>query len=148
LVELISMAAKYILVVIIYVFIYKIVQLIYTDIRMLMGRDSVAALLPHLKLMTPMGTKGAQSIAEIYPILRPESLIGRSKKCLIVLPDPYVSSEHVRIDKVGDKFFVEDLESANGTLLNGKKLDRRVELKDGDKVSLGRIDLVFSEGGR
>lgn len=147
-VELISMVAKYVLVIIIYVFIFKIVQLIYTDIRMLMGRDSAAALLPHLKLMTPVGTRGTQSVAEIYPLMRPVSLIGRSKKCLIILPDPYISSEHVRIDKVGDRFFVEDLESANGTLLNGKKLDKRTELKDGDKISLGRIDLIFSEGGR
>lgn len=147
-VELISMAAKYILVIVIYIFIYKIVQLIYTDIRMLMGRDSVAGLLPHLKLMTPVGSRGVQSIAEIYPLMRAESMIGRSKKCLVVLPDPYVSSEHVRIERTGEKFFAEDLKSANGTLLNGNRLERRTELKDGDRISLGRIDLIFSEGGR
>jgi hypothetical protein len=147
-IELVSTVAKYVLVIVIYVFIYKIVQIIYTDIRMMMGRDSAAALLPHLKLMTPVSVKGGRSIAEIYPLMRPESLVGRSKKCLIMLPDPYVSSEHVRIDKVGDKFYAEDLESANGTLLNGKRLERRTELKDGDRISLGKIDLVFSEGGR
>jgi hypothetical protein len=146
--ELISIVAKYALIIIIYIFIYKIVQLIYTDIRMLSGRESSAALMPHLKLMTPLQIKGGQAVAEIYPLLRSETLIGRSKNCLISLPDPFVSSEHVRIDKKGEKFYIEDMHSANGTVLNGAKVDKRIELKDGDRISLGHIDLVFSEGGR
>lgn len=146
--ELFTIAAKYALVVLVYIFIFKIVRLIYTDIRLMSGHEAATTLMPHLRLMTPITIKGGQFVSDLYPLIRPETLIGRSKYCLITLPDPFVSSEHVRIEKNGKKFFVEDLKSANGTLLNGEKLEKRIELKDGDRISLGHIDFVYSEGGR
>jgi len=62
--------------------------------------------------------------------------IGRDKTCDIILDNPYISNEHCAICSNGSKIFVEDLISTNGTFVNGKKIDTKVELKDGDKITI------------
>lgn len=146
--EILALITKYALAIVIYLFIFRVVRLIYLDIKTITAGENAVALLPHLKLLTPVIGKNGEAVAELYPLVRPNTLIGRSSKCSIVLPDPYISSEHVRIEKQKDHFFVEDLKSANGTLLNSVKLDKRTELKHGDRISVGGMDLLFSEGGR
>lgn len=146
--ETLALIAKYAMAVVIYIFIFRIVKLIYTDIRAINAGESAVALLPHLKLLTPVtGTNGA-AVADMYPLVRDTTVIGRSSKCHITFPDPFISSEHLRIDRMKDTFYASDMGSANGTLLNGNRLDKQVQLRSGDRISLGKIDLIFSEGGR
>ena len=78
-------------------------------------------------------------------------VIGRtssSGKADILVDNPRVSRSHasIRVDADGNKF-ITDLNSSNGTFVNGKKLAANVETKLGtfDKVSLGPHDLVISE---
>lgn len=146
--EILSMIVKYALTLVIYIFIFRIVRLIYLDIKTITAGEDAAALLPHLKLLTPVIGKNGKAVAEVYPLVRSETVIGRAVKCSVVLPDPYISSEHARIEKQKDRFFIEDLKSANGTVLNGVRLAERAELKHGDLISFGAVDLLFSEGGR
>lgn len=145
---IVSLIMKYVLAIVIYLFIIRIVRLIYLDIKTITAGEDAVALLPHLKLLTPVIGKNGEAVAELYPLVRPNTLIGRASKCSIILPDPYISSEHVRIEKIKDRFFIEDLKSANGTLLNNVKLETRTELRHGDRISVGGMDLLFSEGGR
>ncbi len=146
--EIFSLIMKYVLALVIYLFIIRVVRLIYLDIKTITAGENAVALLPHLKLLTPVIGKNGEAVAELYPLLRSSTLIGRASKCSVILPDPYISSEHVRIEKVKDHFFIEDLKSANGTLLNNVKLETRTELRHGDRISVGGMDLLFSEGGR
>lgn len=146
--EIFSLIMKYALTLVIYIFIFRVVRLIYLDIKAITEGENAVALLPHLKLLTPAVGKNGEAVAEVYPLVRSTALIGRSAKCSIVLPDPYVSSEHARIEKVKDRYFIIDLQSANGTLLNGARLTERTELKHGDRLSFGAMDLLFSEGNR
>ncbi len=145
--EILSLATKYVLAIVIYIFIFRIVRLIYLDIKTITAGENAVVLLPHVKLLTPVIGKGGEAVAELYPLVRPSILIGRSSKCAIFLPDPYISSEHARIEKQKEHYFIEDLKSANGTFLNNEKLTERTELKDGDRISIGGMDLLFSEGG-
>lgn len=146
--EILSLGMKYVLTLVIYLFIFRIVRLIYLDIRTITAGEDAAAFLPHLKLLTQVVGKNGKAVAELYPLVRPITLIGRSGKCSIMLPDPYISSEHAQIEKQKDRFFITDLGSANGTVLNSVKLTERTELKHGDLISFGAMDLLFSEGGR
>ncbi len=146
--EILSLIMKYALTLVIYIFIFRVVRLIYLDIKAITEGENAVALLPHLKLLTPTVGKNGEAVAEVYPLVRATTLIGRSAKCSIVLPDPYVSSEHARIEKLKDRFFIIDLQSANGTLLNSARLTERTELKHGDRLSFGAMDLLFSEGNR
>ena len=67
--------------------------------------------------------------------------LGRHPDCDIVLEVAAVSRQHARILLVDGKYYVEDLSSRNGTLLNGRPLVRREVLREHDQ--LGICDLVF-----
>jgi FHA domain len=67
--------------------------------------------------------------------------IGRSKEADVRIDDRYASSLHARVFSREGRFFVEDMSSTNGTLLNGATLQGEAELIDGDNVQIG--DTVF-----
>jgi pSer/pThr/pTyr-binding forkhead associated (FHA) protein len=67
--------------------------------------------------------------------------IGRSKDSDVQIDDRYASGLHARVFERGGRFFVEDMRSTNGTLLNGATLMGEAELIDGDTVQIG--DTVF-----
>jgi hypothetical protein len=70
-------------------------------------------------------------------------VVGRSEDCDVVLRDPSVSGRHARLSWRGDKILLEDLGSANGTWVDGRKV-RRLELRPGAEVRLGRATLPWS----
>jgi FHA domain len=67
--------------------------------------------------------------------------VGRSKEADVQIEDRYASSLHARVFSREGRFFVEDMNSTNGTLLNGATLVGEAELIDGDTVQIG--DTVF-----
>jgi FHA domain len=67
--------------------------------------------------------------------------IGRSKEADVRIEDRYASSLHARVFSREGRFYVEDMSSTNGTLLNGATLHGEAELIDGDNVQIG--DTVF-----
>ena len=74
-----------------------------------------------------------------------EIRIGRSRENDLVLEgDLTASRKQARITRVGDCYFLEDLASTNGTLLNGKQIHSRALLNQDDVLTLGRRVYVFS----
>ncbi|MDP2344450.1 MAG: adenylate/guanylate cyclase domain-containing protein [Deltaproteobacteria bacterium] len=73
-------------------------------------------------------------------ILLDTTTVGRHTENDIQLLDPEVSKAHLVIRKAKDGFVLEDLGSANGTLVNGQKLSRHV-LQDGDLIAVGNSTL-------
>jgi FHA domain len=67
--------------------------------------------------------------------------VGRSKEADVRIDDRYASSLHARVFSREGRFYVEDMNSTNGTLLNGATLQGEAELIDGDSVQIG--DTVF-----
>ncbi|MCC6613056.1 MAG: FHA domain-containing protein [Anaerolineae bacterium] len=61
---------------------------------------------------------------------------GRGEECDIVLPERQVSREHIRVYREGEQYFIEDLESKNGTWLNGQQIKGVNRLFDGDEIHL------------
>ena len=68
--------------------------------------------------------------------------IGRRADNDVHLPYPAVSAEHAAIITVLEDSFLEDLESTNGTLVNGKRITKHF-LRDGDAIDVGRVQLVY-----
>jgi sigma-B regulation protein RsbU (phosphoserine phosphatase) len=81
---------------------------------------------------------------ERYPLARPRVTIGRSRESDIFLPDQWLSRHHAAIEDRGDGFYVNDLNSKNGTLLNGEPLHEWRRLRPGDIITLGEHTLTFS----
>lgn len=68
----------------------------------------------------------------------PETFVGRDGQCQITIPDSSVSHQHARVYNSDGEWFVEDLGSTNGTLVNERPLTHPVLLRPGDKVTVGR----------
>ena len=69
-------------------------------------------------------------------------LVGRSRTCDLVLSDTQASKEHIAIELQAEGFVVTDLETSNGTKLNGQKVTRAV-LQNLDRIQIGDTVLVF-----
>ena len=78
-----------------------------------------------------------------YAIEDGETFIGRNpNKCKIVLNDVEVSGIHSKIVKSGSTCFLVDLQSANGTLLNGERINK-AELANADEFIIGSTTFTF-----
>jgi pSer/pThr/pTyr-binding forkhead associated (FHA) protein len=71
--------------------------------------------------------------------------IGRRADNDVCLPFPAVSAEHAAVVTVGADSFLEDLDSTNGTLVNGERITKHF-LRDGDRIDVGRLELVYVAG--
>ena len=59
-------------------------------------------------------------------------IVGRDPTCDLVLADPYVSSRHLQVRATpGDAIEVTDLSSANGTWIDGNRIERATEVRQG-----------------
>jgi len=70
------------------------------------------------------------------------TVIGRSRRCDIVLTDPNVSRQHAEIRRQDDGFMALDLGSTNGMRVNRRDVKQAV-LQHGDRIELGTAELVF-----
>jgi hypothetical protein len=69
-------------------------------------------------------------------------VLGRSREAGVRISDVNISRKHAEIRQEGSTFWVVDLGSTNGTLVNGKRVDRQ-RLRDGDRITLGATEIVF-----
>ena len=74
-----------------------------------------------------------------------KTTMGRHPSNTLRLVDREVSKEHASIERVGNTFLLRDLNSSNGTFVNGRKV-RELRLRDGDEIALGNSRLVFHSG--
>jgi diguanylate cyclase (GGDEF)-like protein len=81
------------------------------------------------------------NLGEMYKIEGPESIVGRAVSAQLRLNDDGISRRHCRVLSIGGRVVIEDLGSANGTVVNGEIVQHR-ELKEGDKIRLGANTLL------
>jgi pSer/pThr/pTyr-binding forkhead associated (FHA) protein len=73
--------------------------------------------------------------------------IGRAPNNDFCIRDKSLSRSHARLERQSDGYRVRDLGSANGTSLNGKKLDGPVLARDGDELELGNVTVRLQADG-
>ena len=78
------------------------------------------------------------------------TLIGRGEHCDISLDDQAISLDHVEISRRGPSLMAEDLDSRNGTLVNGEPLTRQRRLRNGDVIQVGshRLEVALAPQNR
>jgi hypothetical protein len=89
--------------------------------------------------LTPDGTPD-----NVYPLLDSAYTLGRAPGNTISIPDGSVSSNHARILRTPEGFVLEDLQSRNGTFVNGEQVTDKRLLTDGDLIRLGKIIMTFN----
>ncbi len=90
----------------------------------------------HPQLLVLLG----ESVGKTFPLDRP-AIIGRGDVAQIRLHDEGISRRHAMVVRVGGELCLEDLQSANGTRVNGEPITRHV-LRDGDKIQLGEKTIL------
>jgi hypothetical protein len=83
------------------------------------------------------------NVGSVFELTASESVMGRYPFCDIVLPSHTISRQHARVVQVDDHYFVEDMNSLNGTFVNGDRVRGRVQLKDQDRIRLYETLLIF-----
>lgn len=81
---------------------------------------------------------GTPAVGTAYPLLT-VTLIGRSSSNTIVLDDGYTSNRHAQLTWRGGQWWLEDLDSRNGTLLNGMGLAETAVVSSGDQITIGTV---------
>jgi len=88
-------------------------------------------------------------VEETY-VLDKDATMGRADTNDFVIKDPFISGRHMRFYQRDGFHYIEDLNSKNGTYLNGSRImsGEPMRLRDGDKISAGHVEFLFIEGKR
>lgn len=91
--------------------------------------------------LAPRAAPPAILLALDWSGARDELLLGRHYGCDVVIGHPSVSRQHLRLTFRDGRWILRDLDSTNGTRLNGKRVVR-CRLEPGDRLTLGSADLL------
>ena len=81
----------------------------------------------------------------VVPLVRDEITIGRKEGNTIRLTERNVSRRHARLKKANGAYLIEDLESYNGIKVNGRRVEKELELKLGDQVGIGDYMIALQD---
>src|SRR5882672_10256436 len=103
----------------------------------------------HAGKVNPMASLIVQNATHraAYELAGDVVTIGRASVNDIVIDNPVVSAQHAMLQKIGDTYWLKDLNSTNGTHLNGL-LFTYGELRDGDTIRFASVIAIFAERSR
>ncbi|MCL5736854.1 MAG: FHA domain-containing protein [Actinobacteria bacterium] len=161
--QIVLLAGKFILLIILYLFIYRVVRSTTRELRMsgaAAGLQSARGPVPPRVGESTRGLPGVgpgtggitwSLVVVKSPSLHPgetypfppgtSAVIGRAPEMDIHLDDTFVSSKHAAVETTAGLLAIEDLHSTNGTVVNGQEITGTHELHAGDRVEIG--DTVF-----
>ena len=85
----------------------------------------------------------------VVPITSDRVVVGRSRECDVRVDDGNVSRRHLELLRERDgTWTLVDLGSTNGTEVNGRRVERRTALEDGDRIAIGGTELLFERTPR
>ena len=95
--------------------------------------------------MTQLHIKYPDLTVKSTPLTKETLVIGRRPFCDIVLSNNAVSREHARLYCESSIWKIEDLRSRNGVWINGRRIDKPTELKDGDSIQIGVYNMTIQD---
>jgi serine phosphatase RsbU (regulator of sigma subunit)/pSer/pThr/pTyr-binding forkhead associated (FHA) protein len=95
--------------------------------------------------MAVLVVHNGNSPGQVFPLVKPEMMIGRLQSCDIILEPPGISRTHALIRRKGDTYYVVDQDSRNKTKVNEEVLVPKTDypLKPGDRINICDVELVF-----
>ena len=149
------LAAKALLLLLLFAFIYAVVRRGVGDLRRVPddepfepGREGRGAYAPRPSGESELVVEDSEVLAPEtrFPVRNGATSIGRSSASDIVLKsDDYASGRHARLTRHGGLLYVEDMGSTNGTFVNERKTVGATPLRHGDTVRIGSTTFRYEE---
>lgn len=135
--KLMSWGFTVVFIIILYSIIYYALKIMYRDVKG-GGRKRVPTSnkKAHGLEVVSTGSSEVLKVGSVIPV-RATIKLGRKEDNSICLNDQFVSSYHAKLYVRNNDFYLEDLNSTNGTYVNGSKINGRVRLKVDDEITLG-----------
>ena len=123
-----------------YAFLFAVVRVLLRDLRAASRSRAELG-----RLVVVASPRGEPPPGAAFP-LDVITTLGRDVNNAIVVDDPFASSEHVVLTFRGRAWYVEDLESTNGTFVNGVPVERVAPLGFGDELQVGEVRFRLDRG--
>src|SRR5437764_6946091 len=95
--------------------------------------------------MPSLVVKNAGRVSDNYHVSKLRTTIGRSARSDLCIPDAFASRLHAEVRQEGDRFWLQDLGSANGTRYNGMPVTALLPLYAGGEIQIGETRIVFDD---
>jgi pSer/pThr/pTyr-binding forkhead associated (FHA) protein len=129
---------RILLIVGLYAFLIVALSTIWRDFRQ-QSQDIYHRRVPAI-LITPLDNDDSQ----VLEFAKPEIIVGRDQSSDYLLVDDAVSSRHVRLAYHHNQWWVEDLQSTNGTFLNDDRIYTPTVVISGDELRCGKVNLLLT----
>jgi pSer/pThr/pTyr-binding forkhead associated (FHA) protein len=145
--EIVYVTLRYVFLALLYVVIFMVIRMVYRELK-------PAALRPATQraaAKTPRGGRKAKLVIvsetgrkkQASWELEGNVIIGRAPECAVSIDDEFASNQHSKVYQTEGRYYVEDLGSTNGTYVNGRRIHYPTELRNGDRVKIGRTVMQF-----
>lgn len=128
-----SLVFRVLIIILVYGIIYYALRIMYRDIKGQNGRRIKKTL--GLEVVYA-GENENLKVGGIIPINN-TLFIGRGEENTLILNEKYASIKHAVIDQKNNEYYIEDLNSTNGTEVNNEIINKRRFLKKGDEIKIG-----------
>lgn len=130
-------------VLLLYFFLFRVVTTLYGELRTAAWyrekRNS-----PFVGRLEVLTTEGGLTKGQVFKVGRTGLSVGRGINNDVVLPDSFASLEHARLLFKDGEIWLEDLNSTNGSWVNGERISAPIQLVPGDYVKIGSITFQYS----
>jgi hypothetical protein len=133
--DVILLLVRLLLVILLYAFLGTLLVVLWRDLRRAAGGRPVPP--PKGQLVVVEAGEAGPEPGTTFPLQEVTSL-GRTPANTVILPDPFVSTHHALLAWREARWWLEDLDSRNGTTLNGEPVTRPVVVSAGDLIGVGR----------
>lgn len=138
------LALRVLFIVLLYFFLFQVVRVVLRELQSTTSRstdDKVIDPSGHLVVLQA-GSSALKARERVD--LDPVTVIGRHPRATIRFDNGFVSSEHAQLSWNGGRWWLTDLNSTNGTLLNGRSVSSPTEIRYGDVIEIGDIQLQLA----
>lgn len=143
--EWILLGLRVLTTIILYTFLGVAFYIIWRDLKQMVPDREPLPASHYLRVVAPVDSP-ALTINETLP-LQPVTLLGRDPDNTIILNDSAASGRHARLIQENGVWWLEDLGSRNGTMLNELKLAKPTPLAEGDVIGIGVLRLRLETAG-
>jgi len=136
--DVILLGLRLLLALLLYAFLAAVLYMLWRDLRRAAVGHDVAR--PVGRLVVLETDESDLTVDAVFP-LQPVTSVGRSPTNTILLPDTYASGQHFLLSWREGQWWLEDLGSRNGTLLNGTRVTGPTVVSAGDVIRVGHTEL-------